>query len=1185
MAVRVDCTNKSNRSWDGVIRLAAGRIVGARTMELESGQCSLTRVAGDAVEFRAAGALSSGRVTLDIEAPTNAAIVVQLGSYRLQTGVAELLDGSVTGQWRDGTVRLARDPNDVLRIQFDRPHLVYAPGEQAKFDLGLRLYSVDRRVIATRVRAGLRRSREIGCTFTEEGKLQVNTHSSTPSPFHLEVTLPAQEGAYDLVLRAEPAGLEPIERAIPFAVLHEKKPTEKPPADLVTTWLEEIDLSQGPAERPWYSRRALFDRTRGFGQLFWGGNREHGDATPAGVLGAYPLHVVHPDRPHLLTVTFRPDAQLTCALAIREQDVEGRWFQRPVTSAVEVRSNPFAAATAESHQVLFWPRTHSPTLHVQLDGAPTAGGVQSVRLHELPQGLPRVEAREPTGARRLVGLHVGGLAALESFGGSRTRANPNGPALTDWLTFVESTLHLAEYAQFAGYNSLMVTALGHGSALFPSDRVDANLALDSGTLFDGAADPARKDVVELLARICDRERLALVPALRFDLPLPALEKKLADGQDPRRAGILLVGRNGDLPRDTDDRGSADRTLYNPLNTAVQDELAHIVGAFAARYKDHPSFEAVALELAHNTCIWLPGLDWGYDDETVARFAKETTATLPATAADANRFAVWHQYLTGPAREQWTSWRARQLQALYTRLLAELQQAKPGLRLILAPQPLDSAWAPDLREGTHQGRSVEDCLRARGLDLRHWSGPGEIIVLRPLAATHRDAAALHLNTSRELDELLAKVPGRGSIAAAETREFTATEAADRAERTAAAGSAAVHFIAPLTATGRPAQRRFAHALAALDSHAHFEGGTLPMLGQEASLQEFARTCRALPETTSRSQETNSPVTVRTFGHTDHSLFCVTNSAAYPVETELTVQGATPKTLTNVVSGAVAGGKATDKGLALRLNLQPCQSVLLRTPRADAAVTACRVQLAGNVEHGLKSRFDRLEQANAVLGREATRTIDGLPKNGDFETSPGEQKRLPGWQIADGTTWALDAETVHGGRQAVRISCDGATGALASEPFTPAGRSAALKVWLRAQQPGTRVRLAFVATHDGAPFVRSSEVALGPAWQEYLFRVTDLPGHGQMSLSVRFELVASGTLWVDDARLVPLPVSTEERNAITKTIAAARKAWNDRRWGDFSRLAESYWAMYLVRSVEDSGERTDPMSKETAEQKVN
>jgi hypothetical protein len=97
---------------------------------------------------------------------------------------------------------------------------------------------------------------------------------------------------------------------------------------------------------------------------------------------------------------------------------------------------------------------------------------------------------------------------------------------------------------------------------------------------------------------------------------------------------------------------------------------------------------------------------------------------------------------------------------------------------------------------------------------------------------------------------------------------------------------------------------------------------------------------------------------------------------------------------------------------------------------------------------------------------------------------------------------------------------------------------------------------------------ADVTLGTNWEAKQFRARDLPDGQIHRIQVRFQLLDEGTLWVDEARVCALPISQDEKLAISKSVSAIYKAWKERRWSDFERLSDGYWPTYLMETVESA-----------------
>ena len=79
--------------------------------------------------------------------------------------------------------------------------------------------------------------------------------------------------------------------------------------------------------------------------------------------------------------------------------------------------------------------------------------------------------------------------------------------------------------------------MADGSTIYPSATLEPTPRYDDGTLFANGQDPIRKDVLEMMFRLCDRQAAQLIPAMHFATPLPELEQlKRRGGGEAARAG-------------------------------------------------------------------------------------------------------------------------------------------------------------------------------------------------------------------------------------------------------------------------------------------------------------------------------------------------------------------------------------------------------------------------------------------------------------------------------------------------------------------------------------------------------------------------------------------------------------------------------------------------------------------------
>jgi hypothetical protein len=1159
--LRADWVHPIDSVWEGTIRLSAGRIESVRGLQLAIGQVSFLPAADETeVHFRSAGPANWSGFEITIEAPAQARVELELDGHKLNAAMGELLQGSAYHLTTSSQARLRRMVSDMVAVRASRMPLIFAPGDSVDFAIEFRSMGWEA-AAPSRFQVALRKARDGAWLFSREAELPPATGAGMPIQRSVTVRMPSGEGVYDLVIRAESDERQPSERVVQFVVLNGT--AAQAPSEFESRLVQEIDPLKAAATARWYSTRGLRARTTRLGQRIWTSVRhpfgppEHARESP---LVSYRLKIDNPGRAHLVSIDYEDCGNLMLATAVSESGLNNEWMQMPLAGGIRTDEKPFAAGV-QSHQLAFWPQTANPIITLSVEGTTGLSAVRKLRVHEMPVGLPVLQVPEADDTRRFFGLYLDNPDTWASWSSGRAIDACTHLPIDDWRTFLDAMTHLAEYASFAGHNSMMVTVVGDGGVLYPSSTLEATYRLDNGSLNDSGADPIQKDVLELFLRICQRHRLGFVPSVRFDGAIVSLDASLA-GADPHKSGTLLVSREGEV---WGEHANTGQRRYNPLSPDVQAAMLQVIHELIDRYGMHAAFAGLALDLADNSHAVLPSLEWGYDDSTIERFCRETGVEIPAETGD-DRFGRRHQVLTSTAREQWIAWRCRQLAVFYEAVLAELRQVKAQASLFVNLRTLTEPGATETREPNRTGRTLEDSLRPKGIDLRNWSAPQGIVVLRPFVASGTTSEGLKLNSSREIDDLMSQLPARGSLCihSPEMLNLVSPSNADKSN-----DSLAEPLAVSVTPPGRLNTRRYAQSLAASDCVAIFEGGPIVPLGNEQVQREFARVFRSLPTNEFRSLETLQPVVVRSCRESQDSLIYLVNDASYAVETNLSFNCAANSVLSNGSSGDRLTTYAADQGLGARLSLEPFQTLFLRLSGPEARVVQCDVLIPQAAERGLKVRFDRLKQAMDIMGSDVSRTLEGLPPNGDFEEL-AEDGLLAHWsRDGENADVAADSQVVHSGTQSLRLA--GPAGSIAASQFFPPpdGRALAMNVRLRAGHPNTRVRWFLAGEHNHDTIYRCyADVTLGTNWEAKQFRARDLPDGQIHRIQVRFQLLDEGTLWVDEARVCALPISQDEKLAISKSVSAIYKAWKERRWSDFERLSDGYWPTYLMETVESA-----------------
>jgi hypothetical protein len=941
---------------------------------------------------------------------------------------------------------------------------------------------------------------------------------------------------------------------------------------------------------------------------------------------AYPLPVGRPGQPHMLEVEYPSDVPQMLGISIVEPNAAGAVIPIGLDSGVYTAPEATESGAPQilKHRLVFWPRTVAPLVLMTnrqhglravygklrllgpkaptLSSLPSIGsnlpsissvpGISSVpRINDLPgmSSVPGLSREPPADAHlprafpvtappseRLLGANFERPLFVENFSGEQAadawNAN-SGRTIDDWTAFYQGSTRMVEYLNYIGYNAAMVSVLADGSAIYPSTLVEPTPRYDDGAFFATAQDPVRKDVLELLLRIFDREQMKLVPAVQFSAPLAELEAIIRRGGS-ESIGIQLVGRDGRTWLEHHTTRSELAPYYNPLNPRVQEAMLAVLGEIAERYGAHPSLAGLAVRLSADGYGQLPDADWGYDEDTLSRFERETRVDMGPSGADELPRRV--ELLTGRYRSMWLAWRAKTLAKFYQRAAEELNAARPGAVLYLATGDLFDR--PELQQSMRPSlpktSTPDDLLLRVGIDPTQYRNTPNLVLLRPqriapLASLPAQAANLELNQSPEFDAALNNDAAPGALFVHERQEarLSSFDAKSPFKNTH------MRLVSQLTPSGESNRRRFARALAQRDCQAMFDGGWLLAMGQEDEAREMLAVYRSLPAGVFTPIDgMTQPVVVRTFTRDDRTWIYAVNDS--PWKTSVTLALTAPEGVRLQTLGARRSVAVQGQGVerVCTIELAPYELAGGIFESASVRFASPQVKLPGQVTEGLEARIRDLWSRTAALKSPAP--LDVLT-NADFEQPPRRDGSVADWQLGAqlGASAAPDPKQAHNAGNALRFSADAAGAELTSARFAkPKSGRLSVAVWLRVgdagRQPTFRVG---VEGEESDGYYRYATVGgatpqqLHSTWGQYIFPVTDLPVDGAAMLRVRFELVGAGTVWVDDVTLLDLDFTDAERLELSKTITLADYKRKSGEVGDCLRLLEGYWPRYLLANV--------------------
>jgi hypothetical protein len=1243
MQVRLAWGGGNERLWSGTVALSGEGILSQpRPLGIEADEPGSMWLEHGRLMIRQRTARAYDGVDLLVSTPSlDSKLVVQLTAadqpIQVEISLADLagefFEKDLDAQGNRLLVR--RTPGDILRVSFPRDLLVFSPGEALQFTLEPNLLPLPPGTkvrIKTRL-VSARDQQEF--PWMEHDALAGPQQVATP----LEIGLPQEEGVYELIITAtqkpniqqairQPLHLnKPVaERKVQLLVLSPKTPIRSVEA---AAELRQVGKDIDPANFGWQERLAKLPQSLRLARLLKGPlGSGHMRIWRHPVLGelaqlapsrqspdvsweAYTVPISQPDRPHVLEVDYPSDVPQTLGISILEPNAAGALMPIGLDSGIDLAKEVVADLPSEGggnapldgrgphwlrHRVVFWPRSSTPLVLMtnRRDDCPAVYG--KIRVfggwEHLPRAFPaETEQSAQLGrAERLWAAYLDRPLFPENFSAAESLDSWSARSLDDWKTFYQGGTRLTEYLHYVGFGGLMISVLADGSTIYPSQILQPTPRYDTGVFFATAQDPVRKDVLEMLFRLFDREGLQLIPAVEFAAPLPELEA-IRRGGGPESRAVEWIGPDGATWCETHPPRRGLSPYYNLLEPRVQKAMLKVAGELIERYAHHESFGGLAIQLSADGYAQLPGPDWGMDDVTIARFQQATRLKVPGTGP--SRFAERAGFLSGEKyRRLWLQWRAGEVSRFYHRLHAALAAARPGSRLYLAgADALAGAGAEgDLRPTLPRTFTLADALLRVGIDAQQYGDDQGLVLLRPQRITpsgrlEAQAVDLEINQMPDADDYFRRLSTPGSLFFHQPQQ-SRIESFDQLSPFQPSYTWLVAQPVPSDGQNR---RRFVHSLATLDSQVIFDGGWMLPLGQEDAIRPLVAAYRRLPAI--RFQQVDGgaaggsqPVTFRCGTHAGRTYVYVVNDSPFATAAWVRLGGTTEGgtagcRLEELTGWRRVGPLAHDaQGTYWRVDLQPYDLVAVQLSDPGVKLSHPQVSLPPALKTALGQRIRELGIRAALLRNPPPLKVLDNP---DFEQPPVGEDRLPGWATTQqpGVTIGPDPTQNHRGRQSVRMTTSGPWACLVSQPLQPpATGRLAVSVWLRVAETAAQpaLQLAVEGKLNGRRYYRHAPVGLAPAgakaavplstdWRQYVFQVGDLPLEGLSQLHVRFDLRGPGEVWVDEVELFDLAFSDDERKELNKLNTLARVALEEDRIGDCLRTLEGYWPQFLEEHV--------------------
>jgi len=1227
LRLRIEWGGGAPRPYTGTIAVVGGSVVGSHTaLGLDVDEPGSMYVEDGRLHIEPRADRVYDGVDIGVQGPADGKLLIALANgnaadaavARIEVPLQAVLHDTFHAPLGDtgaNRVSVRRKPGDRLRVHYNSPSLIYRPGELMQLELAPHLLGLPP-TTELRLTASLQTARQGKSLWSDSTDIAAPLDDGNWNRIPLSLRLPDTEGVYDVVLELQQRSITtrlhlaaPIERRkVQFVVLS-PQPLGRPQhgAAPAPTTLMEID----PASPGWWERTKAMTSTtipglrRGpagncrptvrrassgaYTELPPSKDVEPAEGTRDLAWQAYPLAVAQPGQPYVLEIEYPSDVAQSLGVSLIEPNEAGAVTPIGVDSGVfldEADVEPVGRKL--TRRIVVWPHTATPLVVVtnrRRDAPAVFGtirlmGSRTPSLVALPWGgrdsaaLPQAHLPEARADGRLLAAYYDRPLFAENFSSATTLDGPaadGGRCLDDWVTFYEGSRRLVEYLTHAGYNGAMITVAADGSAIYPSKHFDATPRYDDGVFFALGQDPMRKDVLELLLRMFDREGLRLVPAVQFTSRLPQLEAIRRDGLRKNAVDPLRPQRAA--PRTME----IAKSPYDPLKPQVEREMAGVLAELNERYGTHASFAGAAIQLSPDSYTQHFGADWGADSETLLRFARETNLALQPNLSSRDLAVA----VVDDHRAEWLAWRAQKLAEMYGRLRAAVAKETPRTLYLIAAHAWESRDAQaKLQPNLSTAVAPEQALLEAGLDPARLGKQSGVVWMRPYVSQPVDSLVdsgptLELNRSEALDRTTAEQPSPASLIYFEPQSARLESFEKQSPHQPTTARLFTHAL-----PGAGKQRRLlAHQLATLDSTSMFQGGWLLPLGEEDDMRKFAGVVRSLPaERFTAVPSSRSFVTIRTLTRDDRTYYYVVNDAPWSTTLTLDISASPGCVWRGFGAGAGQTGWMTGSR-KWQAKLEPYDVVGGFFLEKNVTASEPHVEVDPAATQMLAKRIQDLWRHTADIQRSSS--IVSIVNPGFEPTAaPGTKPAGPfGWTHGQGDG-GLEVSTTrpHGGAQCALFRSTETGGEIHSNPITvgPSGR-VALSVWLRkagTEQP--RLRLAFegrlVGAEGSQPFYRFASVGGGPnaaplddEWRQFLFQVHDLPTTGLTDLRIRFELSGPGEVLIDDVAVADLDFTDAERLELSKMITLAEFKLQRGEIGECARLLDGYWPRFLQAYV--------------------
>ncbi len=1219
-------------SFAGTISIDEGHIELVRNLSLQDDAVGTAgAIDRSTIELTRHSAATFGGVDVKVRGRAGSRIVFRWDNqeslppqFKLND-VSVTLDKLLTGAWiesldnRGTRIAIERQLRDHIRVRWDAENLVFSPGERLKLHV-----SGNRTVYGPGEHRLIVRMLDSNTNKVVQQQLQEVVLDSLGSfaETTLDVQVPSTTGVFQFEFLLQKrrfisslVGLTATpSRKLEFVVVGPNREQELP-----GKWQEVQSIL--PFESNWWEPIQRLSTTSPMQSLstlttFPGkavSSHPHQQRTLNGkqilVLSptawqAYPLRILTTGVPHRVNVQVPVDQAMRMIVSIQEPNVSGEVGPITFDSGIVVDGQS-GQTTSQfiNHEFIFWPKTNRPYILLMNPDPYRNASLVSIEVQqrsgsfvdsELQQSSSRNQITHPVAPdqaealanQRLVAAVIDKPLLAENFGARRVTDPASGRALDSWITWMEASQRLCEFSKQAGYNSVVLTAAARGGAIFPSQRLQPSAKFDSGIFLSDGRSPEIKDLVELVCRQAEQFGLRVIIALELEGSLPSLKRfEAVSDQDLNGLQLDVQG----LSMLSGASANGERPIqYNPLNSAVQSELEGVIRDVVQRYGHYRSFAGISLNLGPRTHFNFGGDRWGYDPESLSKFAQHLQVRLPTEPSQLE------EVFRGSARQDFLRWRAAELSKLYLRIGSAIDRNSPGSKLYLNFTKLFESPPSEANYFEYEAMRLQPSriLLAAGIDAAQLNDAKHVTLMRPeIDAPLQPPAGRSWGLQLAADDAIDQTLGNANSALSLYQIPKGIRLNSFDEKSPFGSDKTRVWLFPhLAVTDDVARQRIVRRFMSSDRLMVGEGSWMAILGQAESLRELHQVVVQFPPVTMQDlpiESLNSDSTLRvrraTFG--GKMFLQLVNGAAWEETIQLQVRNLGPaaeSSCSNAVEHNVAQLPAGDSK-TWKVVVQPYDIASIEISTEAIEIVKVEHQPAANASQLLTNRLTELEALINEIGdpnRQEPMRLSG----GDFENWAADGAPA-GWTVSalPDVNVVRDPELPKTGKYCLRIekrSSSGVTAWIQSEKIqvVPTGRLA-VEAWVRSApgQPVPRVRLSLIGRYkNGKKYHRwrefggdSQDNTIPVDWgrRPIVLLVPDIPNEELSELQVAFDVLKPGTVWIDDVKIYGMYLHPDERIHLRGQVFLAKRKLRENNLFLGHQLLDSSSARYLATYASD------------------